>query len=211
MLSSEMGDKMKLRTLITAFLCLVGLIIGELDSAAQMVSAELSPKQLGEFLAGIAGEAACIGMILLSQYLVKPGQNRQRTQELPLLEDPPLGFVMGTTALCAAVFALGSSTGVYVVGIIGDETGSFLATLAGAAVGAVLPNGCCLGLYIRGKSVEADEPAGAALGMGFAASLIFAPIAAMIGFNRTRRYESSSALDSHAAPSIYFDLLKVRF
>ena len=124
---------------------------------------------------------------------------------------------------------LGSTCGVYLVGNIGDETGSFLATLGGSAVGATVG----LVSIIACIALEEED-------ICFLGGLLFLlgpPIGALIGFNRTRRYdsppaESETALinvrDSQmslAVPRVYFrtdslgrgglsqnvDLLRVRF
>ena len=130
---SERSRKMKSRAFIAALLCLAFLIMGETESAA--VS---TVRIVGEFLAGGAcGIAGVYGTGWLV-YLLKSWYGDPDSDNLD-------SWYYGT-AVCSSV--LSSSIGVYLVGTIGDETGSFLATLAGAALGSLLPNGCCLGLYI---------------------------------------------------------------
>jgi hypothetical protein len=82
-----------------------------------------------------------------------------------------------------AVSALGSATGVYIVGASGEQTGSFLATMGGAAVG--LGVGIVVALITEAVSDR----------QGIAEIVLFtAPtICATIAFNLTRKYDPPSA------------------
>ncbi len=104
-----------------------------------------------------------------------------------------------------AVSALGSATGVYIVGVSGEQTGSFLATMGGAAVG--LGVGIVVALITEAVSDR----------QGIAEIVLFtAPtICATIGFNLTRRYDPPLAGSEAAPPNVRdglsVDLLRVRF
>ena len=102
---------------------------------------------------------------------------------------------------------LGSAIGVYVAGDSGfddPETGSFPATLAGSILGSAVGFG-----LITASGLITDE-----FGKRLFWHSLCATIGATIGFNMTRRYKPSPALDSQmtpAAPQIYFNLVRVRF
>ncbi len=155
----------------------------------------------GEILAGGAGGLA--GGVLLPLMI-------ERADPPP----PNATEILGSSG-CAIIVALAASpvcaaTGVYLVGGIGNETGSFLATLAGAYLGGFvglvvaesLPS-----VHVRLLWLDFGALPVSVLALG-------APIGATIGFNLTRKYESSgnsdNSMGSVAAP-IYLSLLRVRF
>ena len=96
-----------------------------------------------------------------------------------------------------------TAAGVYIVGGIGNETGSFAAALAGAFLGEFI------GLAIA----ESFSSVGSGV-LPLSIILLGAPVGSTIGFNMTRKYESSANSHSQmhkAAPSIRLNLLRLRF
>lgn len=78
-------------------------------------------------------------------------------------------------------YTLGISLGVYVAGTYGDQDGSYGATLLGSLLGGVA------GIAIAAATDDADTPVISALAVSM-------PLwGAMIGFNRTRRYDASAS------------------
>lgn len=133
------------------------------------------------------------------------------------------------------VWSLCYATGVYMVGSMGNERGSFLATMSGAAAGLGVNIASILIISAIDAEWESSEDGSVFLGFIVVGSL--PTIGAIIGFNMTRRYHSSSAKSetalincrdgkmSLAVPRVYFrtdpfgrgnlsqrvDLLRVRF
>jgi hypothetical protein len=150
----------------------------------------------GEFLAGeVGGFVGILPGLMLGSMVAgyAPGGDR---------DGSAARLVLGV-ATAGAVVALGSATGVYIVGNIGNETGSFLPTFYGAAAGLGVGFGGGLIIY----AISDDNYTG----MGF----IGMAIGATIGFNLTRRYDSPLA-GSKTAPSnvrdgLSVDLLRIGF
>ena len=195
---------MSRKKVVVVLLCLVSLMISNARVAGDIIVEEqvhdirVGVRVAGEILAGVAGGAVVGGGGGLAMY--KLGVDLWDVQLNPL---PYVGILSG--------IALGSSVGVYLIGNIGDETGSFPATLAGGALGALIVGGGCLWLALSGTPSSDGDPPELAAFPGVVLSFVSAPIGAYIGFNKTRRYKSPSTSDSHAAPPIYFNLLRVRF
>ncbi len=137
----------------------------------------------------ITGEALAGGVGELAVYLIGESVEPQIGQ------GSVLAWLISTPVACA--------TGVYLVGNMRDETGSFLATLAGGILGWIAGIAGDAFLWESGHRLSAT--------IVLAAS---SPIGAIIGFNLTRKYESSANSDSQmhkAAPSIRLNLLRLRF
>ena len=179
----------------------------------------------------IAGETVCgvlsgyVGMgvggaiVYFTVPITKPGTSRGYAPESSL--------VIGSGTSILAVYGIGS---------VGDETGSFLVTLACGVAGSII------GFRILASVTDIEpfaddlDEANSQMGPKIRACAIGATIGAIIGFNLTRRYNSTPASEAalinvrngrmnFAVPSVYFrgdsfgrgglsqnvDLLRVRF
>lgn len=125
---------------------------------------------IGELLAGGAGGLTALGVVWILWFLLSSVAFRHLGEwaEIPL-------FIC-LLLVAAVTHSLGSAIGVHLVGNIGNETGSFAATWGYSFLGSIAGIAilCALGRFSVGP-----EFLGASIG-------------AIIGFNLTRRYKSST-------------------
>lgn len=123
---------------------------------------------IGEFLAGVAGGFAGLGVVLILWFSFSFVAFRHLGEwaEIPV-------FIC-MLLVAAVTHSLGSAIGVHLVGNIGNETGSFAATWGYGFLGGIAGIGilCALGR------------------LSVVPEFLGAPVGAIIGFNLTRSYKS---------------------
>jgi len=156
------------------------------DEKPTLSPVRITGEIVGGMFAGLAGGVVVIASIVA-------------------VDDKAPSIILGTAL--ATAYALGSTTTVYLIGNIGDQTGSLGATMLGTVMGGVV--GIAGGFLIHAVRGDIDHDDLAELFI-----LAVPAVGATIGFNLTRRYESSAISNSQmtrAAPTFRLDLLKVRF
>jgi hypothetical protein len=205
--------------MLSVILCLVSLVAVSSKVEGKDSALVGTMRIAGETLVGAAGGTA-FAIAVDRCYLFKGGANPYQEWR-----KGKKGEFIGNLAADYTATALGSSIGVYLVGVIGNETGSFLeeigsfgATFGISALSAMLFfTGCVfpdMRSDFRGYGSADMDPWMCCI---VPSSWGFITIGAVIGFNATRNLivsgesEEQEGQKGQAAPALCLNLMKVRF